>query len=569
MAFGHYQFPIDEDEHIWMALQLAVFCGDAAWERKGLPLMLFGQLQQAKELGNYQRAISLAMNLAVLLQVNYEHDPGIIDYLNRQMTALQDAPDAKEDIQEIIINFCGTGCPPFLAGSAHDDFLLEQYLEEKSDGVLAITIPGVGVSSNGEISQEDIRTGSGMAKRVKKAANFILQITPVPEKVRLTILGHSRGAVEALALGKLLPVLGYTAANTDCLVLAHDPVLGGSDDRPPCLDEPISLNIKDQRHEFTLGGLLEDAEAEVPGELKVFLRADDRRTQYFSILAIENAYRARSHEYVALPGYHNLGILSAAASNMDISLIEKSIPWMLRLLSRGANQDDGGKIDRDRDRIKTALFEDYKDRLVRARAGYSVADQPLSEEDENAQFYRYCPAVLSNPAYHTFCDSKKTRKMPDSLQRESSLYSLDRAVGALKNDEREAFIVAIRAAVDRDFDTFDQYISELSIPALLKLYGITELGLASHPGCNENDELVMETRHLTRESGFFRISGTHGRTKRWQTALTHIKTELIGRYDSCNDEVQQEAIRAVLSTHTGRLYTLGLKTNSITRFHRR
>ena len=280
--------------------------------------LLDGKIDPEDPSLNLYKLKNIAERLLVLLKANYKGPRSLwMPQINAQKKAVKklikateenlktlnasiESKEPKNKINEVVINFCGTGGLPFIDGSAHDDFLLRRLKE--NDQCVGLNIRGVGIDHEGNPSS-GFKTGSGMAERIQEAVDFLVKLKEeghtLDKYFKSTILGHSRGAVQALALGKLLEEIGY--GDTNNLIIAHDPVVGDSVDNPKGLKQKVKTKVKGKSSRRSVGELLRSSK-KTPAKLKVIVRANDRRRNHFRILAEENAYIAEDTFYLSKPG---------------------------------------------------------------------------------------------------------------------------------------------------------------------------------------------------------------------------------------------------------------------------
>lgn len=547
-------------------------------ERSDLKDQLINKILEAENSGHFDYAINIATNLLTLLKISYlqnerqvsEEEHFMLDQIQQLAQRQVEQKEERPLIKKVVINFCGTGCPPFIKGSAHDDILIDHLLADPSHA--ALNIRGVGISKNGKVNLTDIGSGAGMAERINEAADYLIDIKDrLAPDAEIVILGHSRGAVEALAFAKVLNAMDLDIDNDNlnkrkCLIVAHDPVVGGKEKRPRCLKEKVKVG----NESISVGDLLNRDEV-IPADLQVVVRSNERRKDHFKLLSIPNAYKAMTMKVDSMAGYHSLGAFDTVSANLDAEILFRKVRWFLHVRSKGSNQWGSNKMDPYRREMKVALFNDYM-RLVKSFLGGRKVEadekQDVEEKEhsvENGNQPIFSTGAIGNPGYHLFCASDSIREIPDFLHARGASYPLEKLLTSIDSKDRYIFQIALGHQIKGRSVEFNACIETLSLEKLIKFYELIDEGLKSPRlgDQGENDPLVKQLRELTIKHHLFHKDAP-SRTRRWQRALHDIKQRMIEKNEvEPTDDLTQENIRALLSSHNGRLYTFFRKTKSI------
>lgn len=305
----------------------------------------------------------------------------------------QSGKDGQREIlkpNKVMVYFAGTGNPIGLKDSLFDERIINTLLDDEHNDTrpVVIAIPGVGINSeNGSIGfsgKRAIRSGSGMADRVGMAHRAMNE-AGFAEDASIEIMGHSRGAVQALALGKL-------HSDKNVRVFAHDPVLG-SHVTPAAMNEVVD-------GKSTLSTVL-NSNREI-NELFVMTCGDENRAEAFALYEGENAYLAKQRHVCEHPGFHNMGVFKGRSTTLNVDVMFSS--WIGRLgvwLRSFRSNQDIPFVDQHRDTFKQHVYNKtqtlqnmFFDGKTRGAIGLVV--QQFDEENKALRVY---PELAKNPDY--------------------------------------------------------------------------------------------------------------------------------------------------------------------------
>lgn len=369
--------------------------------------------------------INVIDNYLLFLRENFTGAEEVITYLQRVRQELK--PESLK-YKTIIINFNGSGCPPYL-DSVHEEYLVSR-LGKK--GVAVKNMGGIGVDVNRSLFGNiiDFIFNRSMANRIQEALDYIRD--NADSDCKIEILGHSRGAVQAIILARIV-----SQKYPQVKVIAHDPVPGKT--LMPFLMKTwsnMSLNVSaflsDTKNTLrTLRSILEDSALSIRGVLLVPWRDQDKRPA-FALLDGKEVYKADVFCPVKLRGFHTLGLYNQ--TSIDYYVYWEKIPFIGKSLlkkNKKAFQGDT-EIDSERPLIKKVMRGNYEtimyifneirfENLNRKndKDNNSKFKKTLLKKNEELDIYLdklgllYSEA-LSNPAYHAGQQSE-FREVPEAL----------------------------------------------------------------------------------------------------------------------------------------------------------
>lgn len=312
---------------------------------------------------------------------------------------------------KIIVYFAGSGNPVGLKDSLFDEHIIETLSDDNdSNKPIVIAIPGVGINpKNGDLSRWDIKSGRGTAERVQQAYDTIkpyANATNTDQTIDIQIMGHSRGALQAIALGKML-----AAENIPSSVMAHDPVMG-SKTSPRALNAQLKTTEgAEVSFETTLNC------PKTLDRLFVMSRQDENRVTAFKLHDTPAAYQssASGSYMVNHPGYHNIGVFKGRTTSLNLPIMFSNWYWrpFISFLSRRYNQDLP-VIDGHRDGFKAFMYEQYKGLFKAFFSCENDLQDKIKESTERIAQHRFSNELTKNPAYALMQDPDK-RKIPEVL----------------------------------------------------------------------------------------------------------------------------------------------------------
>lgn len=355
-------------------------------------------------------------NYLLFLTENFTQAEDLIAYVRGFRQTLKPGSLA---FKTIIINFNGSGCPPYL-DSVHEHYLISRLGKE---GVAVKNMAGIGIDAKQSLFRNiiDFIVNRSMAARIQETLDYIRD--NADSDCKIEILGHSRGAVQAIILARIV-----SQKYPQVKVIAHDPVPG----KPlmPYLIKTwstMSLNVSgflsDAKESLrTIGSILEDSTLSIKGALFIPWRDQDKRPS-FALLDEKEAYKADFVYPIKLRGFHSLGLYNK--TSIDYYVYWEKIPYIGNsILNKNKEAFQGEKtIDSEREAIKTIMRSNYQNVVdICTKASFDNMEQLNAELTENNRLHDihidqlgllYSDA-LSNPAYHAG-QEPEFRKIPEAL----------------------------------------------------------------------------------------------------------------------------------------------------------
>lgn len=379
-------------------------------------------------------AINKIENLMQSVQYNHKQITPVEDAFFKEFTLskIQSWKNnaSKDPASGITLCFGGTGHINHLAGEAHCELANNYDLSVESKALLnsyIYNIPGVASDPEG-IYDPDVlgvqglitgRTpkppfmlsaalvkgqksinGTGCVEAVKDAFAYIKQRIEqgdIAENGVITILGHSRGAVESLLLAQLLMNHPDLMGNRSIKVVAHDPVRGK-------LTPPGNFTLGNQT--FDVDGLLFKPKPENSPAIQIAIPVamSDLRHDEFPLIDIHQFEECMGEGIVIVdphPGFHNCALMPAA--NVNAMVISNKFEenyfsnlWFRRNFA-GDSLEREAKMD--------ALNQDYKFLLnnyylLEDKSQLSVENQKKCIEIYSRWILKNYEKTLINPGFH-------------------------------------------------------------------------------------------------------------------------------------------------------------------------
>ena len=327
----------------------------------------------------------------------------------------------------LVVCFGGTGNAIHLAGEAHNKVANGYDNEGLFPEAYVYNVPGVASDSNciydpdvlgvsGEITGRNPTSdfilptalkkgqksvaGIGLVEAVQDAYEHIrkrIEANQIAADAEITILGHSRGAVESLLLAKLLLNNPNVLSNRKLTVIAHDPVLGLKLPPGQFAIGNHSYNAKELMY------LKTNVDPERVN-ITIPIAMSDFRHDEFALIDLAMYEQNMSAGTVTVephPGHHSAALVGAA--NINCNVVANQFDE--KMTTRGWFRANFAGESRERQAKFDALHEDYLYLMEHSYLKKGKVGLPPEVKIKCIDIYVHWitenfDRVLGNPGYH-------------------------------------------------------------------------------------------------------------------------------------------------------------------------
>lgn len=355
----------------------------------------------------------------------------------------------KKAAPDLVIAFGGTGNAIHLAGEAHNKMANGYFNDGFFPGAYVYNIPGVASDSDcihdpdvlgisGEITgrnpepgfifhpglakgQKSV-AGIGLVEAVKDAYEHIrqrIEAGQIADDGEITLLGHSRGAVETLLLAKLLLNNPNLLGNRKLTVIAHDPVLGRKLPPGTFQIENKSYNVNELLYLET------DADSERVNIIIPIAMSDFRHDE-FALIDLAKYEKSMSKDAITVephPGHHSAALVDA--TNINCNVVANQFDE--KFATRGWFRANFAGESLERQTKFDALHKDYiylmeHYYLKKGKALLSDEDKRMCIDIYDRWIYENYDRALGNPGYHAAITDSPRYVNPNYLSRIPGLF---------------------------------------------------------------------------------------------------------------------------------------------------